>query len=398
LLFDSFTGKVTSVIPQPVLQQTRGGCFGPYGMIYESAWLSNGIDVFDPVLGQWIPALQVKDPTNNEMGAPYTPCPNYDNLNGFGLFCVDGNPPPTSLNPPANTRNTFLVDYSTPTPTHRVDGIFSNTYTSMSDTIPNPHGAGWIGVGFAATDQKVALYPLANPPLSNINVTTVCTLPFTSEYDATVVEDGKIYTLSNGFMLIIDVVAGKASTMVVSGLAGGSCALWADAWEKPGMDAYAALAGTGTIHKLDLTTDPIVTTKILALPQTYSINTGRHAEECQLCSWKASTTGKRNFHVNFGGKALGQWCVLVPSLTGLTKMPLKVNGLQIHLALDNASFLALQGFLPYTLMSLLGTSGDVDILWNGFGSELGIRSYWQAVTFTQAGIFTDVSNVINVGL
>jgi len=410
LLFDSATAKVTSVIPQPgtLAAPARGGCFGPAGFLYASVWGTTqpgsapGIDVLDPILGQWIPALQVKDPGPTPsfriMGAPYTPCPNYDNMMGFGIMCVDGNPPPSSLNPPANSRNTFLVDYSTATPTFRVDGIFPDTNIPMSDFFPNPHGAGFIGVGFYTNDQKVSHYPVANPARTPITVKTIASLPFPSMYDATVAEDGKIYTLSNGFMLVIDVLTSKVNTVATSGLPGGWCAMWSDPWEKPGMDAYVAQDGTNTIHKVDLSVDPMVSTQIYSIGKSYSINTGRHAEECQLCSWKSSTTGKRNFHINFGPNALGQWCILVPSLSGMTKMPLVVNGLQIHLLLDNASFLGLQGFLPYNFTAALGTSGEVDILWNGFGSELGIRSYWQAVTFNKNGVFTDVSNIINVGL
>jgi len=399
LLFDTGAGKVTSIIPQAASQAARGGCFGPTGYIYLSAWTTNGIDVLDPTMGQWIPGLQVKDSSNLVMGAPYTPCPNYENLGGFGLMCVDGNPAPTSLNPPANSRNTFVVDYSVSPPAFRTDGFFPNTNLPMSDWYPNPHGSGFIGVGFATNDLKIDQYPIANPPLSSITLTNLCTSSLPIQYDATIGEDGLVYAMSNGFMLKCDTVNNTVLTIKTSVMpASGYCGMWAEPWELPGMAAYVAHDTDDTVYKVDLLADPMVAVSVVKLPAAYSINSARDAQECQLCSWRADTSGKRNFHVNFGGNALGQWCTLAPSLSGLTRNPLNLNGLDIHLGIDTATILALSGFLPYTHTVRLGTAGDVDILWNGFGSVLGISCYWQAVTYTNIGVVTDVSNVINVEL
>jgi len=400
ILFDTATSKATSIIPQALAQASRGGMFGPRGYIYTSNWTDNGIGVLDPVQGTWIAGLLTKDPSNFVMGAPYQPCPNYDNLGGFGILCVDGNPAPTSLNPPANSRNTFVVDYSTPTPTFRVDGFFLNTDLPMTDMVPNPHGAGFIGVGFGATDHKVDHYPLASPPLSTLTLTNLCNFPMDAMYDATVGEDGNYYVVAQNLMMICDTRAKTVTTVTMTGLPAGYCGIWAEPWEKPGMKAFIVSDVDDSVYSVDLLAAPMAVTSVVKLPNagSYNINTARSAEECQLCSWKSDKKGKRNFHVNFGPNALGQVCVLVPSLLGLNRNPLILSGLEIYLAIDDASRLGLQGFLPYPSSVFLGTSGEADILWNGFGTELGIQSYWQAVTFNKQGKFTDVSNIINVSL
>ncbi len=405
VLFDSHAGKSTTLIAQSTVQQSRGAMFGPTGLIYMSAWTTNGIEVLDPVQRVWIKSLAVADPTNNLMGAPYQPAPNYDNLGAFGVWCVDGNPPPTSLNPPANSRNSFVVDYSVSPPTFRADGFFPNTDTPMSDAFANPYGPGFLCVGFAASDRKIDIYPLASTPPSTISLTNVLTLPMDSQYDATFAEDGNLYVLGANNMMVCDIRNKKVTTIQIKGLPIGYGALWSAPWEQPGMKGWIASDIDDTVYALDLMAAPMVVTSLMKFPfpaplphTNWSFNTARSAEECQLCSWKSDLKGKRNFHVNFGSSALGQPCVLVPSLLGLRRNPMMLSGLEIYLAIDNASILGLQGLLPYPGVVYLGTSGEADILWSGFGNELGIRSYWQALTFNKGGKFTDASNIINVGL
>ena len=402
VLFNSQAGKTTTIIAQSQVQSLRGGMFGPTGLIYTSSWTSNGIEVLDPQTGAWIAGLAALDSTNTIMGAPYQPAVNYDNLGAFGLFCVDGNSPN-----PASTliRNTFVVDYSTSRPTFALDGIFSNTNnTPMSDMFPNPFGAGWVGIGFS-TDQKIDLYPRAATPNTSITLTNLLTMPLPAQYDATFCEDGNFWVLASNNLMICDLRKQTASTIALQGVPAGYGGIWCAPWEQPGMKAWIACDLDDTIYAVDLLASPIVATSLVKfpfpapLPHTdWAFNTGRSAEECQLCSWKVDLNGKRNFHVNFGGKALGQACVLVPSLVGLSRNPLMMSGLEIYLGVDTASILALQGFLPYVSVRYLGTSGEVDFVWNGFGKELGIRTYWQALTFTSNGKVTDASNIINVGI
>jgi len=383
-------------------QATRGSCFGPFGRIYYSAWTSNGIDVLDPVTGTWIKALQVTDSSNAIMGAPYQPVPFYDNVGGFGLFCIDGN----SVTTPANHRNTFIVDYSTTTPTFRADGYFPNTAVPMSDLYPNLFATGpgedFVSVGFYTSDQTVALYPLAVNPPSVIAPKTLVTLPYPSRYDATWCEDGNLYvpsddTQNNMVMQVVDIRAKKVTTVPIQGLPAtvGYAAIWAAPWEQPGMKGWICSDTDDTIYTVDLFARPMVVTSVVALGQAVSVNTGRHAEECQLASWLEKQPGARTFFANFGPAFGGKVCVLVPSLSGIRKVPFQVGGLELHLQLDTATLLGLQGLLPYPNTIVLATNGQGSFLWRGFGAKLGIRSYWQALVIDQGG-FVEASNLINV--
>ena len=402
VLFDSTTSKVASLIPMARVQAGRGAMFGPDGYIYHSAWSTNGIDVLDPVTGKWTTWLQVTDSTNYVMGAPYQPCPNYDNMGGFGILCVDGNPAPTSLNPPASSRNTFLVDYSGATPTikpsYAVDGFFPNTNIPMSDMIPNPHGAGFLAAGFS-TDLKVDIYPLATNPPSAITLQNVVTLPAAPMYDATLGEDGKYYVLATGQVFIVDVLNKTVQTVKLSGIPTGATygALWAADMEQPGMKGFAAFDIDDNIYSLDLLAAPMVVTKVTTIGVAMGVNTGRSAGECDLCSWLVDKKGKRNFHINFGPAAGGQIAYLAPSITGYNRNPLVINNLEIHLAIDMITQFGLAGVLPYIPVATLDGSGQADIVWNGVGSVLGIRGYWQAVALKGATLM-EVSNIINVGL
>jgi len=403
--FDSASGKITTAIPQATSQSARGACFGPTGLIYASAWTTNGIDVLDPTTGAWINSMQVTDPTNAIMGAPYQPCPNYDNVGGFGLMCVDGNAPP-SPPAPASHRNTFIVDYAGTKPTFRADGYFPNTKVPMSDFYPNllANGPGeeFVGVGFYTSDQTVSLYPLAQNPPSVITPKVVATLPYPSRYDATWCEDGNLYIVSddtqNGMVMqIADIRTQKVTTVAIQGLPSTAAyaAVWAAPWEQPGMKGWICSDQDDNIYSVDLFARPMVVTKVVALGQAVSVNTGRHAEECQLCSWRESQPGARTFVANFGGSHGGKLCVLAPSISGILKFPFQVGGLELHLKLDTATLLGLQGLLPYPNAVFLATNGQASFLWRGFGVQLGIRSYWQAVVIDTTGI-VEASNIINV--
>jgi hypothetical protein len=401
----SSTPLVTSLIPTvPSLYVSRGLMFGPFDDIYVSDWTGNGIQAYDLALGAWDPAKQVTDSTNLLMGAPYQPCPDYENVGGFGLYCVDGNPPPTSLNPPANHRNTFRVSYAGTKPQVVADGLFPDTNVPMTDMYANLHGAGFIGVGFATNDFKVDLYP-RNSTMTIFTPKTLVTLPQPSNFDATWGEDGLLYVFSYlagnvPVMQKVDTQKGTSSTVAITGLPVGLYgALWADRWEEPGMAAYICSDVDDTIYQLDLLADPMVCTKILPMGTALAINTARNAEETQLCSWWIDTKGKRQFHVNFSRHASpGAASVLVPSTLGLARSPLVLNGNEIHLAIDPAVTIpALMGFLPYNNTVLLQTNGQGDHVWNGLGFILNVNAYWQAIAINQ-GKVEDVSNVINVRL
>jgi hypothetical protein len=403
VLFDSSAGKVVSLIPQARTQSARGAMFGPDGFIYMSAWTTNGIDVLNPAIGQWITWMQVTDPTNYVMGCPYQPCPNYDNVGGFGIFCVDGYPAPATLNPPANSVNTFLVDYSGVTTTVKasvsVDGFFPRTNFPMSDMIPNPHGAGFLAAGFSTSDLKVDIYPLATNPPAPITLTNVATLPTGPMYDATLCEDGKYYVLGSGQVFIVDTQAKSYTSVDLAGFPTGATygAIWAADWEQPGMKGHIAFDINDKIYSVDLLAAPMVVTQVTTLGRTFSVNTGRSAGECQLCSWLIDNNGKRNFHLNFGPAAGSMTAYLAPSITGYNPNPLIINTLEIHLAIDPISLFGLAGYLPYVPVTVLNGSGESDIAWNGVGFPLNLRAYWQAVVFSGSTL-VEVSNIINVGL
>ena len=401
-LYDSVAGKVTSLIPQARLQPSRGAMFGLNGRIYQGEWTTNGIDVWDPQVG-WVAGLQVADSTNYIMGAPYQPCPNYDNLGGFGIFCVDGNPSAVGL----TDKSTFLVDYSALTPTFRADGKFpATTEIPMSDMYPNlfatQPGEEFIGIGFP-TDQKVDIYPLAGagPYPAAITPINLVTMPLPAQYDATWAEDGNLYVISNNALMAVDIRTRTVTTLQLTGLPTGYAAIWCAPWEQPGMKAWICSDTDDTIYTVDLMAlPPIPVTKTVKIgPSAYDVNTGRHAEENQLLSWIDISKKGRVFHAefnpNYGGNA-NVYAVLVPSMTGLSNRMILLGSLEIYLQLDQASFLALSGLL-YPNFKNLKTNGQVDFAFNYLGLPLGVRTYWQCVLFdSKSNQFLDATNIINV--
>jgi hypothetical protein len=72
-------GTLTTVWTLPGMtsttsQRTRGGVFGPDGLLYVGLWDHNGAGVVDPKTGAWI--RYVVDHCNCVLGAPYQPAPN----------------------------------------------------------------------------------------------------------------------------------------------------------------------------------------------------------------------------------------------------------------------------------------------------------------------------------
>ena len=407
-LIDMTTQTVTTIWKAPGVaagssQRNRGGVFGPDGLIYVSLIDYNGLGALDPKTGAW-PKF-VGDWRNDVMGFPYQPALNFDNVGGIGFCLIDGNQPP-SPPAPATSKNTVLVDFGANK--YTLDGWFPNTEVDMSDFYPNLFNPGtFVGVCYYANDHTLTEYPLAMNPPQALSLSTLATLSSLHHayYDACCTEDGKIYVWagSDSGIFQVDTRTNTSTLLPITGLAAGitySC-MWNEPWEKPGMKAYLLTRTDSTVYSIDLKARPLtaVATKVI-LPaiQGSRVNTGREAEESQLTSWwTGATPGQRTFHLNFGAGHAGETAILVPSATGLAASPMRLNGLEIHLALDSITMFALMNILPYPTMVTLDPGGQHDVIWRGFGSRLGVSAYWQALTL-KGSTFTDASNIIHVNL
>lgn len=407
-LLDSGTGSFTTLIPQMLnAGRCRGGMTGPDGSLHFSEWNNNGIFVWDMQLMALDTMRHAVDATNAIMGAPYQPAPNYENVGGFGIFCMDGNGAPAPA--PTAHRNSFTVDYSTTPPAFQMTGWFTNTKVPMADCVANPHGSGWLTVGHTTSDFEVAIYDHPATIPNTLTITTVIpTLPFPSMSDATMADDGRLYVpgydAANANALVmmqVDVLAQAVTTIAVTGGFTGDTigSIWAEPWENPGRLAYIAGLLNDTVYQLDLTQNPMIVTSITTPAIQIDHSTGRSLEENQLSSWWIDQNGRRNFHVNFRKSTPGAQSVLaVTPIASPSANPLMLSGFEIYLSIDpTITLFGLQGFLPYQPFRTLDVALQADHIWNGIGSVLNIRSYWQAIAIRN-GVVEDVSNIINVRL
>ena len=379
-------------------ERNRGGLMGPDGFPYVGLWVTNGVASLDPATGAY---LNKVTGTNAVVGAPYALAPNYDNVGGFGICCIDGNVPPAPA--PAATRNTALVDFAARTAA--VDGWFPNTETDQAGFFPNLFKPGtFVGVPRHSSDLTITEYPLALSPPQALTITTLATLSSRGYFGATWAEDGMIYVWGSHFLGIhqVDIRKGTSTLIPVAGVYSPTyAALWTEPWENTGMKAFIS-GSNGDTFALDLLARPIIATQTLSLKNIPLFSfpmVGCNSEEGQLHSWwtSAAKPGQRNFHLNFGQACAGETGILVPSLTGLRSTPALLNGLEIYQSLDSVSMLGIGGALPYTAFTVLDSTGQADILWRGYGVKLGISAYWQAYTL-KGSVFTDASNLIHVNL
>lgn len=404
-------GKFVTLFNQPIIQASRGGVHIQGYRWCQSAWTTNGIDVFDPYAKAWVANLQSADPTNFVLGAPYTPAVNYDNIGGVGLYVVDGNPPPSSLNPPSGSRNTSTVDYSV-TPLHGgtakpnvvVNGFFPNTNVPMSDFYADLFLPGnFIGVGFYTNDQKVDRYDILASPPGNLTLTRVASLPAPSEYDAAWAEDGNLYILRAGGLMVLDPRTGTVTTTGLSPSPIPSQGTWGAIavapWEQPGMMAVIASDATDQTYLVDLLTGTVTSVQDLNTVtgvSNFFINSARNTEESQLVSWqKADLKGNpvaRVFYLTFGTQAAKKTAFLAPSLTGLASSPLQLGTLEIYLSIDVVTVMGLQGLLGYNPAVTLDSRGEGSVTLNYFGLPVGVNTWWQAVLSD----LSDASNIIGV--
>lgn len=413
MLYDSRTKTVTTIALQGTPTQSSRGGFFANNKMYVSEWTNNGIGVYDFNLNQWDVNLSSADASNSIAGAPYQPSPWFDNDRAFGVYCVDGNSPPTSLSPPVNMRNTFTVDYSQTPVAAAVDGYFSNTFTPMADWRPNPNGPGFLACGFSNSDFNVALYD-STGPLNTMNMVTVTTLSMPSAYDAAMGENGDYYVITyngaasspNNAVLQINLSSNTIVNTIAmwAGAPTGAniipyAALWMAPPENPGNIGYICSDVDDTIYEVDFAQNPLVTLSSTPLPASSAVNTGFHREDFQLVSWwdTGISPGGRNFHIHYPNASPGDVSYLVPSLLAPPSTPLALGPFELFFTLDQISILALQGVLPYSNSAFINTSLEVDHVWTGIPSvgRLGIRAYWIGASVGSSGI-TDLTNVINV--
>ncbi len=413
MLYNSRTMSITTVqLRTSTTQASRGGFFANKKM-YVSEWTNNGIGVYDFNVNGWDPNLSFNDTTNAIAGAPYQPSPWYDNDRAFGVYCVDGNPAPTSLNPPVLHRNTFKVDYGQPTVAGVPDGIFSDTLVPMSDWRPNPNGSGYLSCGYINSDYNVSIYDSAGQA-NTMTITMLTTLTMPSAFDAAMGENGDYYVLayngaastpnnavlqinlsSNTIVNTINLWAGAPTSLntIPTG------AIWMAPPEYPGNLGYICSNIDDTIYEVDFAQNPLVTLSSTPLPVASAVNTGCHLEEYQLVSWwdTGISAGGRNFHIHYPNATPGDVSYLVPSLSAPPASPLQLGPFELFFTLDQVSILGLQGVLPYTNSVFIGTGLEVDHVWTGLPSvgRLGIRAYWIGASVGAGGI-TDLTNVINV--
>jgi len=393
---DTATSRVTT--QYTFTERNRGGFIGPDGLAYIGLWDTNGVGALDPATGVFVNTVTG---SNAVIGAPYALAPNYDNIGGFGICCIDGNVPPAPA--PAATRNTVLVDFAARTA--MVDGWFPDTETDQGGFFPNLFKAGtFVGVPRHSSDLSVSEYPLALTPPQALALTTLTSLSVRGYFGTTWAEDGMIYIWGSHFVGIqqVDIRQGTSTIIPVSGVYGPTySAMWTEPWEKTGMKAFLC-GSNGDTFTIDLMARPIVATQVLTikgLPLFCFPVCGCNVETNQLCSWwsSAAKPAERIFHLNFGPAHAGEICILVPSLTGLRPLPALMNGLEVHLAIDSVSMAGVNGVLPYAPVVTLDSTGQADITWRGLGAKLGLSAYWQAFSL-KGSVFTDVSNLIHVTL
>jgi len=404
LVINPVTPTVSSFAVLPA-QQTRGLTIGPDGKFYWSWWTVNGIGVYDPVGGSW--TTLVADPTNQLMGAPYQPAVDNEAIGGPGLFCVDGNPAPTSVTTVTGFRNLFRVDVNAATAA--VDALFANTITPMADFYANPHKAGeYVGVGFSTSDQTVrAFVPQGGP--TTIVPGVIATLTQPCQYDALIHDDTHLYcwtstaatSVASSFVGFerVDLLTGATTTIPVSGIthAGvGYAACWNEPWELPGRKAYVFYDGTDALYSVDLSTNPTSAVAIAAgvVPAaTYS--TAREIEENQLTSYRVGTG--RVFHMNFGANGAGKNYILAPSLFGYGGPTVLPGGRELWLIPDGFTALAIGNVLPGApgqTVGILDKTGQKDVKFD-LGVRVGVSARWVAVVL-DSGRIADVSNIVNL--
>ncbi len=391
-------------IPLVPAQDSRGHTFGPDGKLYASYWTTNGIGVLDLSTTPPSWTVLVQDPTNRIMGAPYQPVFNNEAVGGPGIWCIDGNPIPTSITALPG-RNTFLVDVNAKK--FAIGGWFESPSTAqvlpMSDAYANPHVAGeFIGVGFATSDLNITGHTIQGGPTEYIP-RKIATLKNPCYYDALIHEDAKLYcwcyTSTTPTFLgfeVVDLKSGTTTTIPVTGITGtGYAAVWNEPWELKGKMAYIVLGGT--CYSVDLTQNPAPATAVTITPAlaTGTYHTAREDQETQLSSYTDGKTG-RTFHLNFGKASTGKAFILLPTLLGYGG-PTPIGGSEIAVVLDVFSVLAVYNVLPGAAgktVGILDANGEADVVFD-LGVKAGFDALWIA-TVIDKGQLTDITNVINV--
>ncbi len=389
-------------IPLSPAQSSRGHTFGPDGKLYTSYWTTNGIGVLDLTTTTW--SVLVNDTTNRIMGAPYQPVFNCEAVGGPGIWCIDGNPIPTTITTLAG-RNTFLVDVNAKT--FAIDGWFESPTAAqvvpMSDSYTNPHVAGeFLGVGFATSDLNITGHTIQGGPTKYVP-RKIATLKNPCFYDALIHEDAKLYcwcyTSTTPTFLgfeVVDLKAGTTTTIPVTGITGtGYAAVWNEPWEMKGKIAYIVL--NGICYSVDLTKNPAPATAIKITPAllTGSYHTARENQETQLYSYTDGKTG-RTFHLNLGKAYAGKTFILAPTLAGYAG-PTTVGGSEIAIATDWTTALAIFNVLPGAFgktVGVLDANGEADVVFD-LGVKLNLDVLWIAGV-QDNNLIPDATNVVNV--
>jgi len=388
------TSSTLTIVSDPNI---RGYCFHNDGGLYVGWRTLNGIGRYDISTNTW--TTVVIDPANRVLGSPLVPTVNNEAIGGPGLWVMDVNSMSTS---PATLQNTALIDLNNKTfaVNQYVPGGFAKP---ESDSYADPHNSGhFIGVG-QTVDQTVTRWALQTSP-TTMAPSVICTLAQPCIRDALIHEDTNLYTwVANanlrGFMQV-DLNTGTQKTIQLNIPNPGSvyAGVWNEPWEAPGRIAYICFNGDDKVYKTDLAAASPTAVSIITMPAG-SYRTAREIEEAQLTSWtQVKTPSDRNFHLNFGKASAGKLYVLAPSSLGYAFTPIVFppRGLELWMAPDTFTILAVNGLLGYASTGFLDSNGEKDVYFN-LGTRVGLDFVWVAVVMDATGVL-DVSNLIMVSI
>ncbi len=386
------TSTTLTIVSDPNI---RGYCFHHDGGLYVGWRTLNGIGRYDISSNTW--TTVVIDPANRILGSPLVPTVNNEAIGGPGLWVMDVNTVSTS---PTTVQNTALIDLNNKT--FAVNQYVPNGIAKPeSDGYADPHNSGhFIGVG-QTVDLTVTRWALQTSP-TTLAPAVICTLAQPCIRDALIHEDRYLYTwIANptlrGFMQV-DLNTGTQKTIQLNIPNPGSvyAGVWNEPWEAPGRVAYICFNGDDKVYKTDLAAASPTAISIISMP-VGSYRTAREIEEAQLTSWtQVKTPTDRNFHLNFGKAHAGKLYVLAPSFLGYAASPIVFppKGLELWLAPDLFTSLAVSGILGYASQGMLDSNGEKDVYFN-IGTRVGLDFVWVAVVMDATGV-VDISNLIMV--
>lgn len=411
-IFDPTTGTTTR-ISQPT-EGCEGLTWSHDGMIYLSAWTTNGILKIDPSTGAVV-ATVCQDPTNLVLGAPYTPVIDNEASGGPGLWCIDGNFTSTST----LLRNTAHID--TVSQTCGIGCTFPTSITPASDALPHPLKCGtFVCVGYQNLDMNVYEF-VRNGSTGPCAITTLCTLPAEAHGNAFIHDDDNLYVWGydrslpafTGLMKV-DLRTGVCSTIAITS-AFSNAAVWNEPHGFVGRDAWAYIDQGDRVIRVDLTTGAVTP---FWSNRTDDFDHARERHASQLTSWvDASNPAKRTFHVNFSrsnysGADRPTHYLLVPSTltpSGGSTPPATFNVprqpsqppilIEAWFVPDVFSYLAVTGALSplYKAYGSLDANQEADVVVDttSLGLPTSTCMHWIAFAWGPRGAI-DVSNRIPV--